>query len=49
MGLVGGESLGRIMERGSVGEESTITNNNGLTLATRCLTTTPPWLVVRFS
>jgi len=38
MGLVGGESLGRIMERGSVGEESTITNNNGLTLATRTWT-----------
>ena len=34
MGGVAGDSLGRIMER-ALGEEGTITNINGLTLATR--------------
>ena len=34
MGGVAGDSLGRIMER-TLGEEGAITNNNGLTLATR--------------
>ena len=34
MGGLAGDSLGRIMER-TLGEEGTITNINGLTLATR--------------